>query len=87
MFLITFSFLYLRKQTLISNIHQNITQTTYLMQIQIPFSKLHLTKNEISVIISSLDSHKPSAPNSISVKILKITEKAVKTTEMTFLNN
>ena len=29
-------------------------------------------KNEISFIISSLDSHKPSGPNSIAVKILKL---------------
>ena len=29
-------------------------------------------KNEISFIISSLDSHKSSGPNSVSVKVLKL---------------
>ena len=33
-----------KELTLISNFHQNITQTTYLIQTQIPFPRLQLTK-------------------------------------------
>ena len=34
-------------------------------------------KNEISFLISSLDSHKPSGPNSIPVKILKLLQNGI----------
>ena len=73
MFLITTSFLQLRKQTLKSNFHQNIIQTTYFQIYQIFLTPTD--KNEISFIISSLDSHKssgPNSPNSIPVKTLKL---------------
>ena len=72
MSLITTSLLQPRKQTLISNFHQNITQTTYLIQTQIHFSLLQLTNISLYYFISSLDSHISSSPNSISVKILKL---------------
>ena len=70
MFLITTSLLQLRKQTLKSNFHQNIIQTTYFQIYQIFLTPAD--KNEISFIISSLDSPKSSGPNSIPVKTLKL---------------
>lgn len=50
---------------------QSITQTTYLIQTN-TFFFTSTDKNEISFIISSIDLHKSSDPNSISVKILKL---------------
>ena len=72
MSLITTSLLQPRKQTLISNFHQNITQTTYLIQTQIHFSLHQLINISLYYFISSLDSHISSSPNSIPVKILKL---------------
>ena len=52
----------------------------YLKQKKNTFFLTQTDKNEISFIITPLDSRKPSGPNSIPVKILKLLK-------MTFLNN
>ena len=68
---ITTSLLWLRRQNQISNFHSNITD--YLSNTnRNTFFLIPTKKNEISFIISSLDSHKTSSPNSIPVEILKL---------------